>query len=378
MMAKTGEKGYLLEELLRAYFLRAGMYVVRGVPLRLDRDDLTDIDVWLYERPTGSSRRVQIVDAKSKTKPKAVERLLWTKGLYELLKVDGAYIATTDERPLLQEMSRRLGVSILDGADLKRISESEKVLYTDRLSEEDLDKAIKIIEKSRKSKELQVRYYDLKASLIDGFGAGTVNRSLEHFAYFSSTLNSCHPDSASAEVLLRLSYLSASICAIALDSSLAKVSFKSVEERRKALLNVIRYGNEDDVRGLEKIRIASALVEKYASNGRAIARAMKNAINEDFSKIPAEIITDHVLTHLRNEGLFRVARSLEFEGFKKSLLGFDVLSAEDRSFIGVLMDFVSVSREAFAKAWASKAEPEKSSSDTPEKNEPMPGSLFDQ
>jgi hypothetical protein len=89
MMAQGahGDKGYQLEELLRAYFLRAGFFVVRGVPFQHAGDDLTDIDLWLYERPTGSSRRRQIVDAKSKTKPKAVERLLWTKGLAQLLDV---------------------------------------------------------------------------------------------------------------------------------------------------------------------------------------------------------------------------------------------------------------------------------------------------
>ena len=67
-----GSKGYDLEEMLRAYFLRAGFYVARGVPLQHAGDDLTDVDLWLYERPTGSSRRRQIVDAKSKNKPKAV------------------------------------------------------------------------------------------------------------------------------------------------------------------------------------------------------------------------------------------------------------------------------------------------------------------
>lgn len=375
-MSKTGEKGHLLEELLRAYFLRAGMYVVRGVPLRVEGEDLTDIDVWMYERPTGSSRRVQIVDAKSKTKPKAIERLLWTKGLHDLLKVDGAYIATTDERPLLKEMSHRLGVSVLDGGDLKRISESEKVLFSERLNEEDLDRAIKQVDRSRRNKELQLGYYDLKASLVDGFGAGTVNRSLEHFAEFSRILNTSHPDSASAAASLRLSYLSASICAIALDSSLAKVSFKSMEDRRKTLMNVIRYGNDDDFRGQEKIRVASALVERYASNGRAIARAMKNSINEDLAKIPAEIITDHVLTHLKNEGLFRVARSLEHEGFRRSPKGFDELSTEDRSFLGILMDFVRVSREAFANAWTSKGESTQDAHN--EGPTPGPGSLFEQ
>src|SRR5262245_57765720 len=117
-MSGPGDKGFRLEELLRAYFLRAGFFAVRGVPFQHAGDDLTDIDLWLYERPTGSSRRRQIVDAKSRTRPKAVDRLLWTKGLAQLLDVDGAYVATTDSRSILRGISRKLGINVLDGADI--------------------------------------------------------------------------------------------------------------------------------------------------------------------------------------------------------------------------------------------------------------------
>jgi hypothetical protein len=47
-MSRSGDKGYRLEELLRAYFLRAGFFVVRAVPFQHAGDDLTDIDLWLY------------------------------------------------------------------------------------------------------------------------------------------------------------------------------------------------------------------------------------------------------------------------------------------------------------------------------------------
>jgi hypothetical protein len=52
-MARGGEsdKGYRLEELLRAYFLRAGFFVVRSVPFQDAGDDLTDIDLWLFSPP---------------------------------------------------------------------------------------------------------------------------------------------------------------------------------------------------------------------------------------------------------------------------------------------------------------------------------------
>lgn len=352
-MAKTGDKGYLLEELLRAYFLRAGMYAVRGVPLQLDGDDLTDVDIWLYERSTGSSRRRQIVDAKSKLKPKAIERLLWTKGLFELLQVDGAHVATTDSRSMLKDISARLGVSVLDGSDLKRMASSEKILFPDRFSEEDFDKLIKSVDKGRRNKEFQLGYQDLKAGLIDGFGSGTVNRSLEHFVSFARALGSSHPGSDAAEVALRLAYIAASIVALTLDFCLAKVSFKSLEDRRKTILNVIRYGDEDEVSGLEKVRVASALIERYAPNGRAISQSMLNSIQADLQKIPAEVIADYVLSQLRGDALFRIARSLEFEGFRIGLRSFDQLSVEEKSFLGVLMDFAGLERSAFAEAWSS-------------------------
>ena len=66
-------RGVALEELLRSYFLRAGFFVMRGVPFRLNDENLTDIDLWLYERPTGTGRRIQICDIKYKQQPKAVE-----------------------------------------------------------------------------------------------------------------------------------------------------------------------------------------------------------------------------------------------------------------------------------------------------------------
>ncbi|WP_426231070.1 hypothetical protein [Pararhizobium sp. DWP3-4] len=369
-MAGSLEKGYRLEELLRAYFLRSSVYVVRGVPLQFDGEDMTDVDLWLYERPTGSSRRRQIVDAKSRNKPKAIERLLWTKGLKELLDVDGAYIATTDRRPILKEMSRRLGVSVLDGADLARMGESDKILFPDRLDEEDLNNAIRQVDRARRTKDLQLGYLDLKSALVDQFGAGTVNRALDHFSSFLSFLTSSHPSGDAAGVALRLCFLAASIAAVAMDFSLAKVSFKSGEERKKALLNVIRYGDEDEARGLAKVRVAAALVEQYAPNGGAVARAMTNAIRAGYDKIPAEIISDHVLNHLRNESLFKLARDLEFRAFTRELAGFDSLSLDEKAYLGALIDFVGGDRRAFAGAWhpSPPAEHPKSANETPMKD----------
>ena len=351
MARKSGSKGILLEETLRAYFVRAGLFAVRGIPLVVDGEELSDIDIWLYETPTGSSRRRLILDAKSKTRPKAIERLFWTKGVRELLQVDGAYIATTDTRPILRRLARSLEISILDGTDLKRMMESTKVLFPDRLHEEEIESLIRSVDEVRGNKLLQNNYRDLKAGLIDEFGSGTINRSLESFAFFSDNFIKSHPKSEAASVCLRLAYVAASLAAIALDFVLTNVSFRSQKERQVTVANVIRYGFEDQESGLEKIRIATALVEKYATNGRTIAQNLDQAVRRDLERIPAEDVADYVVNRLRNRGAFEIARSLDRRAFNKTLVGYDALSPEEKSFIGVLVDFCGLGREYFALGW---------------------------
>src|SRR6478752_4141986 len=95
---KRGSKGTDLEETLKVYFWQAGYFAVRGVPFRLDDEDITDVDLWLYERPAALTRRRLLVDAKNKKVPRAAERLVWAKGLQSALGVDGAIVASTDRR----------------------------------------------------------------------------------------------------------------------------------------------------------------------------------------------------------------------------------------------------------------------------------------
>ena len=76
-LSRPGGKGFDLEEALKVYFWQAGYFVVRGIPYRLNGEDVTDIDLWLYERPAASTRRRLIVDIKNRKSPKASERIIW-------------------------------------------------------------------------------------------------------------------------------------------------------------------------------------------------------------------------------------------------------------------------------------------------------------
>ena len=49
-MAKTPQKGEVMEEILRNYFLRARYYVARGVPYNYRGFGVTDIDLWFVRK----------------------------------------------------------------------------------------------------------------------------------------------------------------------------------------------------------------------------------------------------------------------------------------------------------------------------------------
>ena len=118
-------KGPRMEELLRSYFLKAGYYVVRGVPFIYEGFDVTDIDLWLYSRTSSVSREITLVDAKNKKTPQAIERIFWVQGLRIATKATNAVVATTEKRQEVKDFGRELGVLVLDGTFLGKLDKTD-------------------------------------------------------------------------------------------------------------------------------------------------------------------------------------------------------------------------------------------------------------
>ena len=379
--AKDKQKGIVLEELLRAFFLRAGFFVIRGVPISFEGDDLTDVDLWLYERPTGTTRRVQIVDIKCRQRPKAVERLLWTRGLVDALDVDGAYVATTDKRKSLRKIAKKLDLSIIDGTDLQRIRERQNILFPERLTDEELIAMLREVDKGRRKRELQEARKEIIGSLSDGFGVSSVVRSLESFSRLGRAAVSAHPGSEGAVAAGRLAYLAAAIACQSLDYVSIAAAFRSADERRELLLNAVRYGASDRDEGMRNLRLAVGLIEKYAPSGPGAARAVETGLRSDLDAIPAEIVADQAVRLLKDGQLFAVGRELEAASYSRLCPTFDQLGLHAKSLTGAFLDYASVNREAFASAWKkSKESPRKDAApESPEnaRQEVISPSLFD-
>ncbi len=347
----TGDKGAVLEEVLRAYFLRAGFFVIRGVPFRFADEDLTDVDLWLYERPTGTSRRVQICDIKYKQRPKAVERIFWTSGLADALEADGAYVATTDKRKSLRSVAEKLDLQLIDGTDIQRIQSSQTVLYTERIGDEQLIQELQSVDKEFRNKKLQEARIDILSALSEGFGAPSAVRALEGFGRLAAAAVSYHPDSKAARAAGRLAYLAAAITCESLDYVSVGAAFRTLDERRELILNAVRLGALSNEDGQQTLKLALALVEKYAPGGKGTAIAVETSLKKDLERIPAEIVADQAVRLLKADQLFLTGRELEMASYHAALPPFDALSVQTKSMLGALLDYAGVDRERLAQAW---------------------------
>ncbi len=280
-----------------------------------------------------------------------MERVIWTKGLVEILEMDGAYVATTDSRPVARKIANKLGIKLLDGQEIKRIQESDKVLFEERITDENLLNDVKQLDDKRQNKEVYSRLMDLKASALIGLGASSLVRSLESFEYFVYKCVEAHPNSSTARLFGRLTYLSAAFAAFNLDYIGAEASFRTNEERKNVFVNAIRYGNQDKQEALRDVRVATELIRKYTDNGSALAASLETKISEDLEKIPAEIIADQMIRSGKGDVLFNYARSLEHIAYHTTCPSFDGLETQIKSFMGALLDYCSIDRSVFALCW---------------------------
>jgi hypothetical protein len=376
---KTGEKGLKTEELLRSYFLRAGFFVLRGVRLQISGEDLTDIDLWIYERSATLARRRTIIDIKDKKTPQAAERLFFVKGLAQAIKVDAAGVATTDNRPALREFARRQGLIWIDGIDLGRLKLSPELTASDRISEETLLALINDVDTSRRSRIYRDNFELLKAAIVDRFGAASGNAALEVFGTFARESVAAHPNSPAAQLAGRITYLAGAIAAASFDFASAESALRPSAERQKHLTEMIRYG--DDAEGTRRrLNWAETAIREYAPNGAGVAMMVREKFTAQLRSVPAEALAEIIARFSKNEALFSIAKGLERAAYASAVPTFDALPLAEKSFLAAALDFVQVERTRFSAAWSYAAvatsNEKPAASETAPQAEPPPDRLI--
>ena len=346
-MAKKANKGHKLEEILRIYFLKSGYYVARGIPFKYKNFDITDIDLWLYNKASSISREISIVDIKNKKTPQAIERIFWVKGLQLAVKASNAIVATTDKRHDVKEFGEDLNVFVLDGNFLTKLNKFEKYLDL-RLLDEDIFNLINNYSLGKLDGDWKGRILESKSLLAKGLNFDNLNKLIENARFFAEQVLI---KQSQKEIALRCFYLICSYIAINLDFIYRDLSFlEDVNARKKKLTEGFKYGSKGEKEIKKMIDMSLSFVEQYSDNGSTTANQARYNITKQLDNIQVNILSDYFSKFEVMQLLFETAIKFEELALHKDFIVHNSSSIEIKSFVSVLLDFFSIDRVTFSES----------------------------
>lgn len=341
MTSAISTKGQDAEEALRQYFLSLGFFVTRGVPFSFSGWEVTDIDLFLYMRKTTITRERINVDIKRKMTPKAIERIFWTKGLKEVLGFDRCIVATTDKRPATREFGLLHDVMIMDGNFLTRLTKhythpenkfTEEQLMAQLNNKSIVDSKLTLSSLYRLSKSRLINNLD-----FNGFNLFHNNVKLSIEEYIASNQKSLPA--------LRLLYLSISFMLLTLDFKSRNLAYLEVEDRRKEIIEGIRFGEAGKKRATEILGTAVALAEKAISGNLFAKNVLQQEIDSQLNEYPAEGLAEYFSKSEVMKNLFNYSIQFHETAFLKNLPLPGQLNPELKSIMGLAVDHLKVDRK---------------------------------
>lgn len=334
------DKGGRAEELLREYFLASGYYAVRGVPVAYADIDITDIDLWLYLRPSPLTRERVNVDAKNRSTPKAMERILWARGLQAILGLESCIVATTDHRPVVKSFGKEHGVLVLDGAFLGKLS-GRKNGGDPRLAEEELSDLLGSSKDDKLLGNWRERLSAARGRLVTQLEFDGCNGWLEDARYFLE-----QTASGRAEAACRLAYLMVSYFLIGLDYSLRTLAFDEVDVRRQALIDGFRFGSRGRTQIEQTLSTAAQLVLRFAPEAKASASNLRKQVVEELEGMPVEMLAEYFVRNEVAGELFNLARMFEGKAYSATFHRPAKLEGPCQAILGLIADFFHIDRRA--------------------------------
>lgn len=340
MAKNTGGKGYVAEESLRAYFRSTGYFVVRGIPLVYRRYDITDVDLWLYVKATSLSGERACVDIKRRKTPQAMERVLWTRGLKEVLGLDRAIVVTSDNRPETRDFGAAHGVGILQGDFLQRVITG--FTPTARLSEEDLFALLKSPCIVDSSIEWRAWFRRMKAKLLDSLNFDGCNSFL---VGCNLLLDEYVATGKTTDLAVRLLYAVVGYLLICLDYTARSFVALDVPGRVKIITDGLRYGEAGRQRTEEIVEMALQLLAEAGKTDLFSGDALRSEFDRQVSDYRAEVLGEHFGKAEPLKGLFNTARAFEECAYAQVLQRPHELPSEQKAVLGLLCDLLRKDRK---------------------------------
>jgi hypothetical protein len=335
------DKGAKAEEVLRSYFLSQGYYVVRGVPFTYQGFDVTDIDLWLYLRPSSLTRERCCVDVKRKKTPQAIERVFWTKGLREVLGLDRAIVVTTDNRTAVRNFGAANDVTVLHGEFLQRLVRASN-RFPQRISEEVF--ALQLRENCLQDNSVNWQRFlkETKAILIGALDFDGCNQLLVKLHFLLDEHRISHEKSGAA---LRLLYVTASYFLIAVDYASRLITHLESDSRMASLADGFRYGSAGKERAESAVEMALKLSAGYDNPDLFVRGKIEEEVKYQLSAYPAEILAEYFAKPEVAKSIFATALEFDTNAFASSSVSPRECSPSCKSIVGLLCDFFKIDRK---------------------------------
>lgn len=336
----VSDKGAALEEALRHYFLGMGYFVIRGVKFRVNSMDITDVDLWLYSKPSALARQRSIVDIKNKKTPQAIERVFWTLGIGRVLGVDSCMVATTDSRTEVRDFGLLHGVNVLDGPFLSRLQASPKSQIV-RMSEEEFLHEAEKASLGKFGGDWRGRYEAAKSRVIANLNFDGCNSHLQDVQYFiENWLLSSH----SSEAALRLTYALMALHLLTIDFVLKEHTSLDSDGRLDLLQEGIRYGDSGKLYAKRLVGLVGGLTEA-AGLSSGVGRSIVAELERQASDVPAEMLAEHYSKPHVMAHIFHSALEFEAAAFSPKILLPTQLSPPTLGMLAVVTDFLKLDRK---------------------------------
>ena len=336
-------KGANAEEALRRYFLSLGYFAVRGIVFKYKGYEVTDVDLWLYQRSSLITRDRTNVDVKNKRTPQAIERIFWTRGLQQVLGLERAVVATTDRRKETKSFGLKHGVQVIGGEFLSGLP-SYFFEDSNRITEEDLNLLLDV--RSIVEPEMMLRKFfsEHKEILLSNLNFNGCNNLLPALKILFEEYIASNKLS---EAALRLLYIFLAYFLIALDYATYHLANDEQPVRYETMLEGFQYGTSGKERANEILSMALGYIASSTPDGPFSSESKKvdEQINEQLRSYPVATLATFFSSKDVSRKLFASAKSFENHGYGTTLIALNDLEVEAKAIIGVLLDFFGLDRK---------------------------------
>ena len=194
----------------------------------------------------------------------------------------------------------------------------------------------------------------VKTALVSNPGFPAFNTAISAFRFFGEKLET-RP--LFREQALRCCYLMAAIACASLDAALERIVFDDTVSRVRAINNGIVFGDTGDGKTQKNLQNVLQLVAASVENGRSLSAQIQVAIDAEFAKIRADIISEYFSKDAHQFALFPVARELEDRAHVNIGGDLNGLTLDAKGVLGVLADFSRIKRSLLFRSPHADAPP---------------------